>query len=41
MELGEHWHYRREGEGQRGSGGDDEVMRRSQERGKATATDRT
>jgi len=32
---------RREGEGQRGSGGDDEVMRHSRERGKAVATDTT
>jgi len=29
----------REGEGQKGSGGDDEAMRRSQERGRAAATD--
>jgi len=32
---------RRDGEGQRGSSGDDEGMRCSQERGKAAATDTT
>ena len=32
---------RREGQGQRGSSGDDEAIRRSRERGKAAATDTT
>ena len=40
-EIGEHWHYRREGEGQRRSGGDDEAMRRSRERGRAASRVKT